>query len=283
MKYPRLLLNIIIFFLLTVFTQVGGVIWLLGLYITRWLPLERMPVRARWWSSFAVRFAFYLAVTFLVVPPLARIFGRVPLPVSSSGVLKPRTLWTAIGNRHYVRPELRRIAMGHAEAMAAKYPGLQVNYFDANFPFSIKLPFRSFRRGFPLFPHLSHNDGKKLDLGFVYRDAGSGELSDRTPSGIGYGISEEPLPGEYDRPAACRSYFTYSFMRNLWPQGSKKDYRFDPALTRELIAYYGRDKQIGKILLEPHLTTRLSLGYGKISGVQCGSVRHDDHFHVQIP
>jgi hypothetical protein len=72
-------------------------------------------------------------------------------------------------------------------------------------------------------------------------------------------------------------------MRNLWPQGSKKKYRFDPGLTREPIAYYGRDKQIGKILLEPHLTTSLSLGYGKISGVQCGSVRHDDHFHVQIP
>jgi murein endopeptidase len=71
-------------------------------------------------------------------------------------------------------------------------------------------------------------------------------------------------------------------MRNIWPQGAKDDYHFDTGLTHELIAAYARDKQIGKIFLEPHLKTRLSLAYGKISGVQCEAVRHDDHFHIQL-
>jgi hypothetical protein len=282
MIFIRILKSLLIIISLTIFTQVGGFIWLLGLFITRHLPFEKLSLLQRWWSTFSVRLVFYLAVTFLVVPPMARIFGRVPLPVSLSGALKPRTLLTAVGNRHYVRPELRRIAIEHAERLSKDHPGLQLNYLDANFPFALRLPFGTFRRGFPLFPHLSHSDGKKLDIGFIYRDVSTDALSRRTPSAIGYGICEEPLPGEYDRPRECRSSFSYNFMHDLWPQGAKKSYRFDAKLTRSMIASFATDRRIGKILLEPHLKQRLSLGYEKISGVQCGSVRHDDHVHVQL-
>jgi len=57
---------------------------------------------------------------------------------------------------------------------------------------------------------------------------------------------------------------------------------YQPKTEKSLIASFATDRRIGKILLEPHLKQRLSLGYGKISGVQCGSVRHDDHVHVQL-
>ena len=130
--------------------------------------------------------------------------------------------------------------------------------------------------------HLSCNDGRKLDIAFVYRDAATGELSDKTPSAIGYGISEEPLPGEYDRPKACRGSASYSFIHDHWPQGAKADHRFDPVITRQLISGFARDQRIEKILLEPHLTQRLSLDQGRVKPVQCGSVRHDDHVHIQI-
>jgi len=282
MSLFRFISSLLIFSLLTLFTQVGGIIWLAGRFITQKLPHERWFPNPGWWSSFALRITFYFVVTFFVVPPLARAFGRVPLPTNLSGALKPRTILTVVFNRHYVRPELRSIAISHAEALSARHPGLQVNYFDANFPFALRFPFAPYKKGFPLLPHLSHSDGKKLDIGFIYRNADDGRLSPRTPSAIGYGISEEPLPGEYDRPRECRASFSYNFMRNIWPQGAKDDYHFDTGLTHELIAAYARDKQIGKIFLEPHLKTRLSLAYGKISGVQCEAVRHDDHFHIQL-
>jgi hypothetical protein len=63
-----------------------------------------------------------------------------------------------------------------AKAMNSKYPGSVVNYLDANFPFY---------NGFPLIPHLSHNDGKKLDLSFYYKTKDQKETN-LVPSFIGY-------------------------------------------------------------------------------------------------
>ena len=159
---------------------------------------------------------------------------------------------------------------------AQKFKSVRINYFEANHPFY---------KGYPLIPHLSHNDGKKLDLGFVYNEIDNNQISPNTPSVIGYGISEEPNHGEYDRPSDCGQNpknWMYNFMRNLYPQGAKRDYQFNAIITRELINSFARNRNIQKIFLEPHLKSRLSLTSDKIKPVQCGSVRHDDHFHVQI-
>lgn len=214
--------------------------------------------------------------SFLVIPFIAGLFGRVPLPISSKNNVGPRTVWTVLLNRHYVRPQLKEILFGVASEMGEKHPGIKINYFDANHPFY---------KGYPLVPHLSHDDGKKLDLGFIYNDARSGNLSDKTPSAIGYGISEEPRPREYNRPEDCGKNpknWMYNFMHNIYPQGAKQDYSFDPEINKELISSFAKENKIEKILLEPHLKTRLKLKFGKIKEVQCGSVRHDDHFHIQI-
>jgi len=279
MRFLKIFLFVIFFIILTILTQVGGLVWLAGCGVVRLGFFKRSSYKLQ---RIGFQVGWYLVFTLLIIPFFATLFGRVPMPLGFNGPLKPRTLLTVLCNRHYVRPQLRSIVSEHVQRLADAHDGLYVNYLDANFPFSLKLPFGYLRKGFPLLPHLSHNDGRKLDIAFVYRDAATGELSNKTPSAIGYGISEEPLPGEYDRPKACRGSASYSFIHDHWPQGAKAAYRFDPAITRQLISGFARDRRIEKILLEPHLTQRLSLDQGRVKPVQCGSVRHDDHVHIQI-
>jgi hypothetical protein len=276
MKFLKLIKLVLIFSILTLFTQIGGLIYLFSssIYsILKWSKLEGFRESLR---RFSFHFTTYLIFTFFIIPPIAGFFGRVPLPVFSENNLGPRTIWTVILNRHYVRPKLRETVSEITLEISQKYPSVRINYFDANHPFF---------KGYPLFPHLSHNDGKKLDLGFIYNNATTNCISKNTPSLIGYGISEEPFPSEYNRPAECganNKYWMYNFMRHIYPQGAKNKYVFNSILTRELIFLFSANSRIQKVLLEPHLKTRLKFTSDKIKQVQCGSVRHDDHFHVQI-
>ena len=277
----RYFLRLLLMLFLTVLTQVGGLIYLFSLSILWRIDLRGFSPLRRRFLRMGVHIGFYTLVTFLVIPPLAARFGRVPLPAFREGHLKPRTFFTAWLNRNYVRPELRRMVRDVAAKMGERHPHFELNYFDANFPFRLGIgPFR--RDGFPLKPHKSHFDGKQLDIGLVYRDAGTGELSPRTPSAIGYGISEEPLPGETDFPAKCSHNWKYSFMNRIWPKASRKHYSFDPDITRELMMHFVRDRRIVKIFFEPHLTNRLRLGSAKVGPAGCGAVRHDDHFHIRL-
>jgi len=55
---------------------------------------------------------------------------------------------------------------------------------DANFPFF---------DGFPILPHLSHNDGNKIDIAFYYGDPSIGQyLRGKAKSPIGYWGFERP-------------------------------------------------------------------------------------------
>jgi hypothetical protein len=183
----------VVFLVLTVFTQVGGVVYLLTIPLGRWVRQKLSPGRQRAAVRVLVFVVPYLVVTLFVVPLLARPFGRVPLPMTRQHHLQPNNIITCLLNRNYVRPELRAIAMETATTMNRDFPGTEVNYLEASFPFI---------NGFPLWPHLSHNDGKKLDLSFCYLDR-SGAPINKTPSFFGYGICEEPRPGEKDQPCSC--------------------------------------------------------------------------------
>lgn len=217
----------------------------------------------------------YLLTTFIIVPALAKSLGRVPLPFTETKHLRPLNILTCFLNRNYVRPELRQSAFEVATQMNNQFPGTTVNYLDANFPFI---------NNFPLLPHLSHNDGKKIDLSFCYRDAKTGESTNKCPSFIGYGICEEPLPNEKNTAAFCagKGYWQYSFLTKVISQDSKKDFAFDSDKTRELINFFVTQPSIGKIFMEPHLKTRLKLTSDKIRFHGCQAVRHDDHIHVQL-
>jgi hypothetical protein len=78
--------------------------------------------------------------------------------------------------------------------VAREYPGTITLYLDGNFPFL---------NGFPLLPHLSHSDGRKLDIAYFDRGPDGGYRPGELRSPIGYWPFEEPAPGE--TPSLCRT------------------------------------------------------------------------------
>jgi len=266
---------IVLFVFLTMLTQIGGVIYITSRLTHKLINKRVNHLILRSCIKFVSFLLLYLALTFLVVPIIVRPFGRVPLPITETGHLKPLNFITCFLNRHYVRPALRQAAIEVAVDMNDRFPGTVVNYLDAGFPFFNK---------FPLFPHLSHNDGKKLDFAFYYINKKTGQPSTTTPSCIAYGISEEPRPGEVNTAALCASQqrWQYSFLRNLISQRNKRNFIFDSTRTKALVNFFTSKEIIGKVFIEPHLKTRLKLQSNKIRFHGCQAVRHDDHLHVQL-
>jgi hypothetical protein len=256
----------IIAVLLTVITQTGGAIYLFFLW-----GKARMHLHG--WKALMLFFGMYMLFTVLIIPSIVPFFGREPLPLF--GNLKPLNIGTVFLNRHYVAPELKKRVRAIADKMSELYPGTTLNYLDANFPFL---------GGFPLLPHLSHNDGKKIDFAFFYQDQSSGERTNENPSFIGYGAFESPQRNEANYPEICRKdqFLMYNALEIIEPLTSK-EYKLDVERTKKLIELLAKDPAVSKIFIEPHLKTRWKLeNYDKIRFQGCHSVRHDDHIHVQI-
>jgi hypothetical protein len=265
----------ITFLVLTVITQIGGLVYVINFSTYGFINNKVNNQWLRRGCKLASFILLYLLATFLIVPVLAKPFGRVRLPVTTTNHLQPLTFLTCLLNRNYVKKDMREVTYRVATEMNRKYPGTVINYLDANFPFF---------NGFPLFPHLSHNDGKKLDLAFCYKDKQSLQESNEAPSLIGYGICEEPTAAEKNTAAYCaqQGYWQYSFLKSLIPQGRKYDFLFYPQKTRDLVELFANDSRIGKIFIEPHLQSRLHISSDKIRFHGCRAVRHDDHIHVQL-
>ena len=70
---------------------------------------------------------------------------------------------------------------------------IQLNILDANFPFI---------DGFPLLPHRSHNDGRKVDISLVY-ETSDGQYSHAVVSRSGYGVFESPKEAEIKQYEIC--------------------------------------------------------------------------------
>lgn len=266
---------VVIIIVLTLLTQVGGLIYLLT--STAYKPIEKR-INNKWFCALikTIIFVFtYSAASFVVVPILAKPFGRVALSFTKVNNLRPGTPWTCILNRNYVKPELRDLAYSVASQMAVKYPGTTINFLDANFPFLDK---------FPMLPHWSHNDGKKLDLSFCYNDSSTGQQTNAIPSPIGYGICEVPREGEINQPCECgqRGYWQYSLLQKIVPQRNEVSFIFNEQKTKDLVELFAGESAIGKIFIEPHLVKRLHLNSKKIKYHGCHAVRHDDHIHVQL-
>ncbi len=264
-----------LFIFLTALTQVGGLVYLISFATHKSINKKIDNKLLRGSLKFISFLTFYSIATFLIVPVLAKPFGRVPLPLTQTENLRPLNFLTCFLNRHYVRPELKRTTIEVAKQMNSKFPGTVLNYLDANFPFI---------NGFPLIPHLSHNDGKKLDIAFCYIDNKTGRATNGVPSVIGYGISEEPEPNEVNTANLCikQGYWQYSFLMKIIPEGNKRNFTFDGTRTKELVNFFASNSTIGKIFIEPHLKTRLKLTSDKIRFHGCQAVRHDDHIHIQL-
>ena len=274
----NILSRLLLIGLLTLITQVGGLVYLVYRPVGYLLQHKRQGI----WKWAAVRgtvFAgFYLLSVLVVVPVIASRFGRVPLPWrAGDGIpVEPARAVYWLANRHYVKPRLRQLVIDTGLKLSEKEPGLRLQYLDAGFPFW---------DGYPLWPHLTHDDGRKVDLLFLYRDQETNRIVNRPLSVLGYGIVEGPQEGEYDRPAACASqgFWQYSAVSRITPQPDPERYAFDAALNKEFFSVLIGDPRTEKILIEPHLKTRLGLKRKeKIRYQGCHSVRHDDHVHLQV-
>lgn len=236
--------------------------------------LVKSKLAVKGFRAFALFVAIYAISTFIIVPGIAPIFGRVPLPIFGS--LKPLNITTCILNRHYVAPALKLQMQDITQKMKTSFLGTKVNYLDASFPFF---------DGFPLLPHLSHDDGKKLDLAFYYLDKNTGEKTNNSPSHMGYGAFEAPRKGEVNYPERCRSdgFLMYNMLEVLRPLINDDQYSIDQERTTHFLQLLANDSRTSKLFIEPHLKVRWGLqGRAKIRFHGCQAVRHDDHIHMQI-
>lgn len=233
---------------LTLLTQLGGIAWLLACCFQR-----------RW----TVFLAAYLGLS-IGAAMLAPTLGRVPLPCVGEPMRTQSVLYCAL-NRHYVVPELAEVLHALAKQVEARHPGTPTLVLDASFPFL---------NGFPMLPHLSHDDGEKVDLAFQYRDA-EGFQRGRTRSPIGYFAFEQG-------PTTCPDQFPTLRCDLDWLQPIWLDMKPDVPRMRNVMRHLSADSRVGKILLEPHLRDSWGVNHPKVRFQGCRAARHDDHIHLQL-
>ncbi len=208
--------------------------------------------------------------TLIIVPLVAPIFGRET--VKHSDFIKPTNYMTVLLNRNYVRPKLNELLSQTVKELDGS--GIEIHYLDASFPFINK---------FPLLPHLSHNDGKKLDISLIYETV-QGDITNKQRSRSGYGFFENPKSTEFNQINKCltHGYFQYDFPKYLTFGTINSDLIFSEKGTKILIDEILSCQDLGKLFIEPHLKSRLNLKNSKVKYHGCGAVRHDDHIHIQL-
>lgn len=257
----RTLIRVLTFILLTALTQVGGLVYLLSSYLSKQL----FKTNKRW-KRLLFFGVLYVCTTWLLVPILS---PRVAMPVfQQEGGYRPVTILTCVLNRHYVDPELYKVLMD----VASDYPST-IQYMDANFPFF---------DGFPLLPHLSHDDGEKIDLAFQYGTSGTDLESLRLPTFLGYGSFELPREDEVNTTGVCREEGAWQYSLTRWIPKQNTEATFHHFRTQALLKTLVQQTGIQKIFIEPHLRTRLGIQNSKIRFHGCHAIRHDDHIHIQL-
>ena len=262
----KIILHIIIICLLTIVTQIGGIIYLLVLL------LVKKKTKKRRLKRIGIFVALYLITTYLIVPQIAPVFGREK--IKESEFVQAHSFFYKLANRNYVKPELNNAIGKIAKDFEKRNSGIKMIYLDANFPFIDK---------FPLLPHLSHNDGKKIDVSLIYENP-NGTLTNKKPSVSGYGAYESPFEKEYDQISVCKDKgnWQYDFSKYLTLGIINNDIKFSKKGTRDLSNLIVKQNEVGKLFIEPHLKYRLNLNSGKVRFHGCQAVRHDDHIHFQL-
>ncbi|MCX7358676.1 MAG: hypothetical protein NT015_11145 [Alphaproteobacteria bacterium] len=252
--------------LLTLLTQIGGATYGLALWLRP---------RFSWASTslgLAGLFVALYAVAWLPIGQIAALGGRKPLPCVERAGLSASVV-SCVLHRNYVTPELFDVLTALAEDVARRYPGAKTRALDANFPFF---------DGVPLPPHLSHDDGEKVDLAFHYARRGA-PAPGMLASPIGYWRFEQPRQGE-PLPCGTRSQ-GWRWNMEWFAPFTRRDLVLDEERTRYVLrwlAHTGAERGIGKVFVEPHLAQRLGVSGDVIRFQGCRAARHDDHIHVQL-
>ncbi|TLP75664.1 hypothetical protein [Maribacter sp. ACAM166] len=260
----KIIIRFILFCFLTAVTQIGGIVYLLSLIISKkWNKNLKF-------KTLIIFTSFYLFSTLLIVPLIAPIFGREKVKHSEN--INPTNYITVLLNRNYVRPKLNELLSQTEKELNGT--NIEIHYLDANFPFINK---------FPLLPHLSHNDGKKIDISLIY-ETENRIITDKQKSVSGYGAFENPKPNEYNQIENClkNGYFQYDYPKYVTFGKINKDLVFSEKGTKKLIQSILKSRRLGKLFIEPHLKSRMNLKDNRIRYHGCRAVRHDDHIHVQL-
>ncbi|WP_155947335.1 hypothetical protein [Pseudorhodobacter ferrugineus] len=149
---------------LTLISQLGGVAWCAALLFRR----KRL--------AFVSAFVLAYGLLWIAASRLAPFSGRVALPCGGDGPLRSQSLLYCALNRNFVTPDLAALADDLAKDMARQFPGTVTLALDAGFPFT----------NLPLLPHLSHDDGGKLDLALYWQDRSGQYQQSRSKSLLGY-------------------------------------------------------------------------------------------------
>ncbi len=272
------LLYIIVLLALTALTQVGGAILMFSTLIV-WsiFPVGRLGrIKALLSHTFAFA-ALYCAICLLLIPPVAQINGRVALqclPTARQvyGALNPLS---CLLNRHYVVPEVEAALMRMSKELSVAQPGTVVAYLDAGFPFV---------EGFPLLPHLSHRDGRDIDLAYFYLGGSGRYLPGEARSPIGYFGFEQPA-ADAKLPCAQETGFKTLRWDLAWLQPYLAPYTLDDMRTAEMLTWLvleGPTYGVSGLIIEPHMGERLGVHSKLIRFQGCKAARHDDHVHVDF-
>ncbi|MBD1544816.1 hypothetical protein [Roseibium aggregatum] len=258
---------------LTLLTQIGGLAYGVAWASRFWLFKRHRRSVAVLVGLFAVSYGFF----WFAATKIAPLAGRVPiacLTASNAEPVEQSVLYCAL-NRNYVVPELARIVTDLAVHMDREFPGTETLVLDAGFPFI---------DGFPLLPHLSHRDGRKLDLAFYYRGTDGRYVPGVTKSPIGYWAFEE-APDGYATPCPDSQGWKTLRWDMRWFRVFNSDVQLDADRTGEALRWLttaGRRAGLAKVLLEPHLKRTLRVNSDVIRFQGCRAARHDDHMHIQI-
>lgn len=264
-KYTQIACHGLIIFLLTLITQVGGLLWLVSI-----LLLKYIGIKLRYLPIFY--FVLHTLVSLWVLPVMAPLAGRTALPVLSDGPIRPASWLTVWCNRRYVKPELYISLQQVTADCREQDPDMVLLYLDGAYPLG----------AWPsVIPHLSHDDGMKLDLSFAYKSGD--EYVPRPKSLTGYGAFESAADGQILQADVCKEagFVRYS-MTSILGVFRRRAYQLDPVRTRLLIATLLEQPMTYRMFVEPHLLRTLSLKHPKLRYQGCHSVRHDDHIHWEV-
>lgn len=195
--------------------------------------------------------------------------GLVPLPCGDGGALRPHTRGYCLLQRHYVRAGPRAALIRAAETLQARYPGTTVRFMEASWPVGTR----------PMPPHLSHGDGRQVDLALFHVDLKGRPLAG-PPTRSGYGAYEPPRKNADRR---CTGATKRSPRVDAPDPPADRHWRLDEVRTASLVRLLAGDPRVRRIFIEPHLKARLGLsGLGKVRFAGCRAARHDDHIHVDF-
>ncbi len=236
----------------------------MALLLSHYVFRERLSPQRHCILISAIFILLYLIANLIVIPPIARHFDRVPLncfPKDDKPYGAGSSLY-CLFNRNYVRSDIRTTIETIAQRLVEHYPGTELTYLDAAFPFGSIVPMP---------PHLSHNDGRKIDFALFYAGSSKGGAWP-----IGYWAFSNTLPSVADPcPNGGMMRWQMDWLQPLLPHLPLDKVR-TRALVTEILATGPQ-----KTFLEPSLVEALDLKGRGIIFAGCHAARHDDHVHAQ--